>query len=99
MIRRIYITISLFCVLLALGANVQARSHATPTPTPKTSPRATGRLIVQRAPNFGTDLSTFPLIEGAKPVWPRGVASLSYEGPGDVTSAFSAIGVELEARK
>src|SRR5437588_6126750 len=34
------------------------------------------------------DLSTFPLVEGSKPVWPRGVASLSYEGPGDVKSAF-----------
>ncbi|HVI82476.1 MAG TPA: hypothetical protein VM717_07000 [Chthoniobacterales bacterium] len=66
MIRRIYITISLFCVLLALGANVQARSHATPTPTPKTSPRATGRLIVQRAPNFGTDLSIRLSVDGKK---------------------------------
>jgi len=64
MIRRIYITISLFCVLLALGTNVQARSHATPTP--KTSPRATGRLIVQRAPNVGTDLSIRLSVDGKK---------------------------------
>ena len=34
------------------------------------------------------DLSTFPLVEGSKPNWPRGVASLSYQGPGDVKSAF-----------
>jgi hypothetical protein len=34
------------------------------------------------------DLSTFPLIDGAKPPWPRGVASLSYAAPGDVKTAF-----------
>ena len=34
------------------------------------------------------DLSTFPLIDGAKPPWPRGVASLSYAAPGDVKKAF-----------
>jgi hypothetical protein len=34
------------------------------------------------------DLSTFPLIDGAKPPWPRCVASLSYEAPGDVKTAF-----------
>ena len=34
------------------------------------------------------DLSTFPLIDGATPPWPRGVASLSYAAPGDVKKAF-----------
>ena len=34
------------------------------------------------------DLSTFPLIDGAKPPWPRGIASLSYAAPGDVKAAF-----------
>src|SRR6266404_7428294 len=34
------------------------------------------------------DLSKFPLVDGAKTSWPRGVASLSYEGPGDVKPAF-----------
>ena len=62
------------------------------------APAFKGSVTVEQATTV-LDLSTFPLIEGAKLVWPRGVASLSYEGPGDVTSAFSAIGVELEARK
>src|SRR5580704_8602009 len=35
------------------------------------------------------DLSTFPLIDGAKPPWPRGIASLSYAAPGDVKAAFA----------
>jgi hypothetical protein len=34
------------------------------------------------------DLSTFPLIDGAKPPWPRVVASLSYSANGDVKTAF-----------
>jgi len=34
------------------------------------------------------DLSTFPLIDGAKPPWPRGVASLSYAAPGEVKKAY-----------
>jgi hypothetical protein len=34
------------------------------------------------------DLSTFPLIDGAKPPWPRVVASLSYSASGDVKTAF-----------
>jgi hypothetical protein len=34
------------------------------------------------------DLSTFPLVEGAKPPWPRGVASLSYAAPGEVKKAY-----------
>jgi hypothetical protein len=34
------------------------------------------------------DLSAFPLIDGSKPPWPHGVASLFYEAPGDVKTAF-----------
>lgn len=34
------------------------------------------------------DLSTFPLVDGAEPPWPRGVASLSYAARGDVKKAF-----------
>jgi len=34
------------------------------------------------------DLSTLAVVKGAKPPWPRGVASLSYEAPGDVKSVF-----------
>ena len=56
----------ILCVLMGLVANLQARGHATPTPTPKTSGQATGRLIVQRAPNFGTDLSIRLWVDGKK---------------------------------
>ena len=34
------------------------------------------------------DLSTFPLIDGAKPPWPRVVASLNYPVASDVKTAF-----------
>jgi hypothetical protein len=44
-------------------------------------------LTVEQAAT-ALDLSKFLLVDGAKPVWPRGVASLSYEGPGDVKSVF-----------
>ena len=46
-----------------------------------------GPATVQQAARI-LDLSTFPLIDGAKPPWPRGVASLSYAAPGDVKTAF-----------
>lgn len=46
------------------GAEAQARSPA-PAPTPTASGKV-GRLIVQRAPNFGTDLSIRLLIDGKK---------------------------------
>lgn len=35
------------------------------------------------------DLSTFPLIDGATPPWPRGIASLSYKVKSDVKTAFA----------
>ena len=55
-------------------------------------PKNTGESIkgpatVEQAARI-LDLSTFPLIDGAKPPWPRGVASLSYAAPGDVKTAF-----------
>ena len=34
------------------------------------------------------DLSTFPLVDGAKPSWPRRAAGLSYAATSDVKSAF-----------
>ena len=43
----------------------QARPRATPTP-PTNSRHPTARLIVQRAPNFGTNLSIRLLIDGKK---------------------------------
>jgi hypothetical protein len=51
------------------------------------APAFKGPVTVEQAATV-LDLSTFPLVEGSKPNWPRGVASLSYEGPGDVKSAF-----------
>jgi len=48
--------LSILCAI----ATVDARPRPTPTPTPKSS----GRLIVQRAPNFGTDLSIRLSIDG-----------------------------------
>ena len=61
-----FVRVSILCVLVGSVGNLQARSHATPTPTPKTSGQATGRLIVQRAPNFGTDLSIRLFVDGKK---------------------------------
>src|SRR6266571_3127441 len=60
------------CILL-LGCataipvtETQASSHlATASPTPSTS-RKVGRLIVQRAPNFGTDLVVRLSIDGKR---------------------------------
>ena len=51
------------CLLEALlvSSEVQARGRPTPSPTPR---GPTGRLIVQRAPNFGTDLSIRLAIDG-----------------------------------
>ena len=63
--QKLFVTMSILCAVFASVADVQARSRATPMPTPKiTGP--TGRLIVQRAPNFGTDLSIRLLIDGKK---------------------------------
>jgi hypothetical protein len=52
---------SIFCAMLVAVGTVDARSHPTPTPTPR---GPTGRLIVQRAPNFGTDLSIRLSVDG-----------------------------------
>jgi hypothetical protein len=59
-----WIAMSILCAVGAPVANVRARSHATPTPTPV--PSKSARLIVQRAPNFGTDLSIRLWVDGKK---------------------------------
>jgi hypothetical protein len=46
-----------------------------------------GPVTVEQAASV-LDLSKFPLVDGAKPPWPLGVASLSYQAPGDVKSVF-----------
>ncbi len=59
------VRISFWAGLFILGAitNAQARPHPTPTPTPSGK---TARLIVQRAPNFGSDLFIRLSIDGKR---------------------------------
>ncbi|HYR22743.1 MAG TPA: hypothetical protein VEP30_07470 [Chthoniobacterales bacterium] len=54
------------CAILVSATDANARARATPTPAPSATGHSTGRLIVQRAPNFGTDLSIRLLIDGKK---------------------------------
>ena len=62
----------IFCLALALAvlvpvSAVQARSRASSTPTPSPIPSSKGaRLIIQRAPNFGSDISIRVSIDGKK---------------------------------
>jgi len=57
----------LLCAILLPIAETQARSRAPSTPTPTPIPSSKGaRLIIQRAPNFGTDLSIRVSIDGKK---------------------------------
>src|SRR5258708_5903045 len=60
-----FVGAAVVCATL-VSTDANARARATPTPTPSTSGHPTGRLIVQRAPNFGTDLSIRLLIDGKK---------------------------------
>jgi len=53
----------LFLAIAFTIASVDARGRPTPTPTPAGK---TGRLIVQRAPNFGSDLFIRLLIDGKR---------------------------------
>jgi hypothetical protein len=59
---------SILCALIASGAHAKTRTRAIPTPTPAPvrSARPTARLIVQRAANFGTDLSIRVSIDGKR---------------------------------
>src|SRR6267143_5867621 len=54
------------CAILVSATDANARARATPTPAPSATGHSTGRVIVQRAPNFGTDLSIRLLIDGKK---------------------------------
>src|SRR2546430_17446873 len=56
----------LLCATLALVANANARPRPTPAPAVSVNARASGRLIVQRAANFGTDLSIRLSIDGKR---------------------------------
>ena len=61
--RSLRITVATLCAV-ALVTNVSAKPRPTPTPLPHLSKSA--RLIVQRAPNFGTDLSIRLWVDGKK---------------------------------
>lgn len=61
-------------VLASCGRNSEESAFKTP-------------VTVEQAATV-LDLSKFPIVEGAKPPWPRGVASLSYEAPGNVKTVF-----------
>ena len=52
-------------VFVALASEAEARPRPTPTPTPMPSGK-TARLIVQRAPNFGSDLVIRLSIDGKR---------------------------------
>ncbi len=57
----------LLCVILLPIAETQARTRASSTPTPSPIPSSKGaRLIIQRAPNFGSDLSIRVSIDGKR---------------------------------
>jgi len=64
MMRKLIIVGLILGMLSASAMDAEARARATPTPTPSLS--KSGRLIVQRAPNFGTDLSIRLWIDGRK---------------------------------
>jgi hypothetical protein len=66
--RSLCLTMSILCALFVAPLNSHARARPTPIPkpAPRQSARGTARLIVQRAPNFGTDLSIRLLVDGKK---------------------------------
>src|SRR5438105_10820713 len=66
---RAFIILVLACAILVGANNAQAfpRLFGKPRPTPSPIPSGKiGRVIVQRAPNFGTDLSIRLSIDGKK---------------------------------
>src|SRR5437773_7079105 len=67
--RRWLVGVSILCALMVSGGSAQAfpRLFGKPRPRPSPTPSGpSGRVIVQRAPNFGTDLSIRLLIDGKK---------------------------------
>jgi hypothetical protein len=62
---RIFWVLALVCTIAVLATEIQANSHvATASPSP--GGHLSARLIVQRAPNFGTDLIVRLSIDGAR---------------------------------
>ena len=63
---RIFCLTLLLAILVPVSA-IQARTRASSTPTPSPIPSSKGgRLIIQRAPNFGSDISIRVSIDGKK---------------------------------
>jgi len=63
---RIFCLTLLLAILIPVSA-IQARTRASSTPTPSPIPSSKGgRLIIQRAPNFGSDISIRVSIDGKK---------------------------------
>ena len=63
-IAPIFLVTLVSCTILTPTS--EARPHPTPTPLSTSARHSTARLIVQRAPNFGTDLSIRLLIDGKR---------------------------------
>ena len=75
---QLLLRLALGCALLGLSACGAKKSGDEPAQTPATAAQAARTL----------DLSTFPLMDGAKPPGQRRVAGLSYLVPGQVKPAF-----------
>jgi hypothetical protein len=61
-----FASVAVGCAMLLSVTDAHARARETSTPAPLSTGHPTGRLIVQRAPNFGTDLFIRLLIDGKK---------------------------------
>ena len=60
-------SLALVCAILVPVSQIEARSRASSMPSPTPIPSSKGaRLIIQRAPNFGSDLSIRVSIDGKK---------------------------------
>src|SRR6478736_2202824 len=70
------------------SAKPSAASSATPIAAEAPDEPARRPATVAEAAK-GLDLATFPLMPGAKSSGPRIVASLAYEAPGDVKTAYA----------
>ena len=63
---RIWFVSIFMCAISSATTEANARPRPSPKPAPSPNGHSTGRVIVQRAPNFGTDLSIRLLIDGEK---------------------------------
>ncbi len=82
MMEKVFVACALSCFFLGCGAKNRAADDTTSADAIKTP------ATVEQAARV-IDLSTFPLIEGAKTLGSRQVANLSYAATGDVKTAFA----------